>query len=197
MVLMIGGCHSESTITTSHSTNASSLPVLGDRYRAMFQRILFQLLPETSIGLVNFSDFLETILLSQKKLSWAIVEDLEALRKIGKLETSEIEILDGVLNNLLHTLIGTQFLIEHYLTIGRGGSMVDPQCSPVGVALSAAKSAKSQFSYCGSSLPPDIVVHGDAESSFAYVPSHLSVILEEVFSNSIWSIMMRNNNYDT
>ncbi len=111
-----------------------------------------------------------------------------------KLQISEIATLDGVLNSLLHSLIGTQLLIEHYLATGRGGSMVDPHCSPVDVALSAAKYVKSQFTYGGGpSIAPDIVVHGDAESSFVYVPSHLSLILEDVFSNAVTSIMRHNN----
>ncbi len=193
MVRMTGGCHPPPTIIMSHSTNVSPLPILDDRYRAMFRKNFCYRLPETSTGMENFSGFLEKTLLSQKKLSWGIVEDLKTLRKIRKPKMSEIAILDGVLNSLLHTLIGTQFLIEHYLATGRGGSMVDPQCSPVDVALSAAKSAKSHFEYDGSPLAPDIVVHGDAESSFACVPSHLSLILEEVFSNSIESIMRHNN----
>ncbi len=160
----------------------------------MFRKIYCNCVPENSTGLETFSDFLEIILLNQKKLSWSIIEDLETQRKMRKLQMSEIATLDGVLNSLLHSLIGTQLLIEHYLATGRGGSMVDPHCSPVDVALSAAKYVKSQFTYgSGPSIAPDIIVHGDAESSFAYVPSHLSLILEDVFSNAVMSIMRHND----
>ncbi len=110
---------------------------------------------------------------------------------------SEIIIIDGVLNTLHHSLIGTQFLIEHYLSTEKNGSMVDPQCSPVAVASSAAKSVKSQFaSHNGSKVVPDIIVHGDIKSTFAYVPSHLSQILEEVFSNAVISNMMHSSNHE-
>ncbi len=182
------------TITLSHSPIVSSLPILNDRYRSMFRKVYSCCVPQNSTDLEAFSAFLEMILLNQKKLSWSIIEDLDTQRKRKKLQMSEVAILDGILNSLLHSLIGTQLLIEHYLATGRGDSMVDPHCSPVNVALSAAKYVKSQFTYgSGPSIAPDIIIHGDAESSFAYVPSHLSLILEEVFSNAVMSYMRHND----
>ena len=116
------------------------------------------------------------------------------------------------MNRFFMARIGLRFLIEHHITSGiaatgvasgttappaaRASSMaegadggivsgiIESQCRPLTVAEWAAEDARHLCMH-HFGMSPNVVLHGDPDVSFTYVPGHLQYILTELLKNAL------------
>lgn len=112
-------------------------------------------------------------------------------RRLSSLD--ELPEIHSFLDGFYLSRIGIRMLIGQHIALHEPQpashyiGMVDTKCSPVAVARAAIDDARAMCSreYGGA---PDVVVYGDPNFTFAYVPSHLHHMLFELVKNSLRAV---------
>ncbi|CAK0817460.1 unnamed protein product [Prorocentrum cordatum] len=99
--------------------------------------------------------------------------------------------LDSFIDRVFVTRIGNRLLAEHYVAVdearARGGGhagVVRQDCRPAEIAEALSRSLGDRFQERYGARPL-VVVEGQTDTEFSFVPEHLDFVLQEVLKNAM------------
>ncbi|OWZ11888.1 Pyruvate dehydrogenase [Phytophthora megakarya] len=162
---------------------AKPIESLREQLLSSFDRLMSCPLPSNLSSENDFMNLHRRIRTEHATMHGNIAEAVQAL-EYEPLGLSES------LDNFYNSRIGIRMLVDQHVAaqtpaIGFTG-IVNDECSPVKIAQDIVQKVQPlwQESLHGEQLP-EIIVSGDEEATYRYVPQHIEIILTEVFKNAV------------